>query len=335
MEEFIRKIPKILLHVHLEGTLQPELCFKLAKRNNIKIPYESVEDLEQAYDKLENLVDFLKLYYQGTNVLCKKEDYYDLTLDYLKVCVYNNVKHIELMFDPQAHTSRGVSLEDVITGINEALNYGKDNFNISFKIIMNFLRDLPLENALEVYKSSLIYRDLITAIGLDSDEINNPPSKFAKLFEIASKDGFKLCCHGGHDGDAIPYVSELLDLNLNRIDHGVKCTDNDDIFNRMKKLKIPMTICPISNVKIGPYNTINDHPVQKLYLNDFIISINCDDPAYLRSDICENFIECSKAFGWEKKDIVKLVNYSIQSSFMNEDEKLMFEKDLNTFLKSN
>lgn len=199
---------------------------------------------------------------------------------------------------------------------------------------MCFVRDLSLESALETYKIGLKYKDKITAIGLDSDEMNHPPSKFKELFKIAKKDGFKLTCHGGHDGDPIPYVSELLELNLNRIDHGVKCTEDEEIFEKMKKLKIPMTICPISNVKIGPYPSIKDHPVQKLYENGFVISINCDDPAYLDSDICENFIECSKAFEWKESDIVQLVNNSINSSFMTNDEKEIFKKALDEHLKN-
>lgn len=200
---------------------------------------------------------------------------------------------------------------------------------------MCFVRDLSLESAIETYKIGLQYKDKITAIGLDSDEINHPPSKFKKLFETAYKDGFKLVCHGGHDGDPTPYVSELLELNLNRIDHGVKVVENEELFEKMKKLKIPMTICPISNVKIGPYPTIKDHPVQKLYENGFVITINCDDPAYLNSDICENFMECAKAFGWKEYDIEQMVRNSINSSFMTRDEKENFNRILNDFLSNN
>jgi adenine deaminase len=246
----IRKIPKVLLHVHLEGTLTANMIFNLSKKNNLLLKYKDVSELKQEFDKLSNLEDFLKLYYEGSNVLCTKEDFFYISYEYMLICKENNVKHVEPFFDPQCHIMRGIEFSDIVDGIHEGLTKGKNDFGITFKLIMCIVRDLPLESAYEVLEKALNYKDKITGIGLDSNEIGNSPIKFKDIFKIAKQNGFKLCCHGGHDGDVDPYVTELLELELDRIDHGIKCIDDEKVMNKIKEMKIPLTVCPISNVKV-------------------------------------------------------------------------------------
>jgi adenine deaminase len=223
---------------------------KFSQKNKIEIPFKNEKEIQESYENLTNLNDFLKLYYQGTKVLTTEDDFYELTFQYLGTCFKNNVKHIEPFFDPQSHTKRGIKFEIILNGIYNALIEGEKKYKISFRLIMCILRDDSLEEGLLTLKESLKYKDKIFGIGLDSDEINHPPSKFKKLFEIAKREGFKLCAHGGHDGPAVPYVSELFELDLDRIDHGVTSIEDEGIKNELVNRGIPLTVCPISNVKV-------------------------------------------------------------------------------------
>jgi adenine deaminase len=230
--------------------MSPSLMMKFSQKNKIEIPFKNEKEIQESFENLTNLNDFLTLYYQGTKVLTTEEDFYELTFQYLGTCFKNNVKHIEPFFDPQSHTKRGIKLETVLNGIHKALLVGEKQYKISFRLIMCILRDDTLQEGLDTLKEALKYKDIIIGIGLDSDEINHPPSKFKKLFEVAKSEGFKLCAHGGHDGPATPYVSELFDLKLDRIDHGVTSIEDEDIMKELVVRGIPLTVCPISNVKV-------------------------------------------------------------------------------------
>eukprot|EP01080_Neovahlkampfia_damariscottae_P008346 gene8346-171_t len=328
----IHQIPKVLLHVHLEGTLEPNLMMKFSKKNDTEIPFKNEKEIQKEFEKLKNLNDFLDLYYQGTKVLCTKQDFYDLTFEYLKKCHKNNVRHIEPFFDAQSHTSRGIKFEYVVNGIYDALIDGEKQFKITFRLIMCILRDKSLEEGLLTLNESIKHKDKIFGIGLDSDEINHPPSKFKKLFNEAKKEGFKIFAHGGHDGDPVPYVSELLDLNLDRIDHGVTSVFDSNVLKEIVDRKIPLTVCPISNVKIGPFDDMKHHPINILYKAGAKVTINSDDPAYLLSDICENFESVVSVFNWKKRDILNVVINSIEVSFMTNEEKKSIIQEVNSFL---
>lgn len=331
MEKFIQGIPKVHLHLHLEGTIQPQMMFSLAKKNGVTLNYKSLEEVAEAYNKIYSLDSFLELYYIGGKVLCEKKDFYDLTFEYMKKCNEFNVKHIEPFFDPQPAVSRGVKFEDVLDGVYYALQDAKKDFGITSSLIMCVLRDLSEEDGIKMLKEAIKHKDKIIGIGLDSSEMNNPPSKFKNLFEMAEKEGFKLCMHAGEVGEPNPYLKEALAFNLDRIDHGIRCHEDEEVLNEIVKRKLPLTVCPMSNLKLVPIDEMKKHPIKKLMDAGVCVTINSDDPSYLGTDINENFIEVAKAHNLEMRDIVQLVFNSIDGSFMSKDEKELFKKNVKEF----
>lgn len=329
MEEFIRQIPKAELHLHIEGTLEPELHFKLADRNKIKIPYNTIEDIHKAYH-FENLQSFLDVYYAGTRVLIQEQDFYDLTWAYLVRAQQQNIRHVELFFDPETHTQRGVAFSTVVSGIHQALLDAQKKFNITSKIILCFLRDLSVDAAFETLQQALPFKEMITAVGLDSAEMNNPPSKFQQVFLEARHQGFLTVAHAGEEGPA-EYIWQALDLlKVSRIDHGVHCLDDDILVARLIKEQIPLTVCPLSNVKLCVYKSMADHPIKKMLELGLRVTVNSDDPAYFGGYVNENFMAIHQALGVTKQDIKQLAKNSFLSSFLTQAEKNRYCAEIDT-----
>ncbi|WP_417326976.1 adenosine deaminase [Halarcobacter sp.] len=322
IKEFIKKLPKAELHLHIEGSLEPELMFKLAKRNGIEIPYKTVEEVKEAYN-FTNLQSFLDIYYAGAKVLIEKQDFYDMTWDYILKCKEDNIIHTEIFFDPQTHTQRGISFETVILGIKEALEDAHKKLGISSKIIMCFLRHLSEEEAFETLEQSLPYKDYIIGVGLDSSELGNPPKKFEKVFNKAKEYGYKLVAHAGEEGD-ISYIEDALDLlHIERIDHGVQAINSEALMKRLKEEQIPLTVCPNSNIELKVFENYKQHNIKQLLDYGLNVTVNSDDPAYFKGYMNQNFFNLVDNITLTKEDIIKLVKNSFHSSFI--DEKLKQE----------
>ena len=320
MIELIKKLPKAELHLHIEGSLEPELMFRLAKKNNVEIPYDSVEDVRAAYN-FTNLQTFLDIYYAGANVLLTKDDFYDLTWEYILRCVEDNVIHTEIFFDPQTHTERGVPFEAVITGIKEALADAKAKYGITSCIIMCFLRHLSQEEAFKILEQALDYKDDIIGVGLDSSELGNPPSKFKEVFQKAKEEGFKLVAHAGEEAD-FSYIYEALDLlNINRIDHGVQSIKSPELMQRLKDEQMPLTVCPNSNIELKVFETYKEHNIKELLDYGLNISVNSDDPAYFKGYVNQNFINLYENLPITEDDVITLVKNSFKSAFISDELK--------------
>jgi len=330
MIEFIKNLPKAELHLHIEGSLEPDLMFKLAKKNKINIPYKNIEEVKNAYN-FTNLQSFLDIYYAGANVLITQDDFYDLTWAYILRCVENNIIHTEIFFDPQTHTSRGISFETVITGINEALEDAYKKFGITSNIIMCFLRHLSQEDALKTFEESLSYRHMIIGIGLDSSELGNPPSKFKEVFQKAQNEGFKLVAHAGEEAD-FSYIYEALDLlHIQRIDHGVQSINSSELMKRLKEEQIPLTVCPNSNIELKVFENYTQHNIKVLLDYGLNVTVNSDDPAYFKGYLNDNFINLYKNLDLSKEDILQLVRNSFVSSFISSELKNAYLKKLDDF----
>ncbi len=326
IEEFINTIPKAELHVHVEGTFEPELMFEIANRNNISLQFESVEELRQAYN-FNDLQSFLDIYYAGAKVLIHEKDFYDLTWAYLEKAFLQNVLHTEIMFDPQTHTLRGVEFKTVITGITNAMYDAKNKWGITSNLIMCFLRHLSEDDAFETFEAALDYKDLIIAVGLDSSEKGHPPSKFQRVFHRAIQMGFKTVAHAGEEGPA-EYVWEALDLlKVVRIDHGNNSLNDEKLIQKMVNLQIPLTICPLSNVKLKVVSDLKIHPLKKMHDAGLLATVNSDDPAYFGGYVNENFIAVANALSLSKEEVTVLAKNSFKASFLDEAVKLkMLEK---------
>jgi adenosine deaminase len=320
MAEFIRGLPKAELHLHLEGTLEPEMMFALADRNGITLPYPSVEALRAAYD-FRNLQDFLDLYYQGTKVLRERRDFYDLTWAYMEKSKRQAVAHAEVFFDPQAHTRRGVRFGDVIEGIDAALRDARIKLGMGSKLILCFLRDLSAADAMATLDAALPYRDRIVGVGLDSAEIGNPPSKFADVFARARREGLLTLAHAGEEGPA-EYVREAIDeLHVVRIDHGNRSLDDETLVNRLAAARIPLTLCPLSNIRLRVVEKLSDYPLRRMMEKGLLVTVNSDDPAYFGGYVNENYLAIQQALGLTREEIVTLARNSFEASFLGSEEK--------------
>ena len=326
--DFINKSPKTELHLHIEGSLEPELMFKLSKRNKVEIPFKNVDEIRSAYN-FSNLDSFLKIYYEGSNVLISEEDFFDLTWEYILRCKQDNIVHTEIFFDPQSHIPRGVSFETVINGIDKALKKAEKDFNISSKIIMCFLRHLDEESCFDVLKQACNHKDKIIGVGLDSSEKGNPPTKFKKLFEQAIKEGFLTVAHAGEEGPP-EYIWDSLNLlKIKRVDHGVQCLKDEKLVEKLVKDQIPLTVCPLSNVKLCVFDKLENHNLKKMLDKGLRVMVNSDDPAYFGGYLNKNLIETSKALNLKLEDVKKLIENSFKSSFLNEENKKDWLKKIN------
>ena len=318
--EFIKKVPKTELHLHIEGTLEPNQMFELAKRNNISIPFQNIQEVKAAYN-FSNLESFLKIYYEGAKVLIKEEDFFDLTWAYALKCKEDNIVHTEIFFDPQTHVNRGIDFETVINGIYKALQKANREFGLSFKIIMCFLRHLSEKSGFEILDQALIHKDKIFGVGLDSSEIGNPPKKFEKLFKKSIEEGFLTFAHAGEEGPP-EYIWDSINLlKVKRIDHGVQCLHDKKLVEKLRKNKIPLTVCPLSNIKLHVFDDLKEHNLKKMLGEKLMVMVNSDDPAYFGGYLNKNLIEIQSALGLSIDDIKTLIINSFKSSFISEEKK--------------
>ena len=318
--EFIKKVPKTELHLHIEGTLEPAHMFELAKRNNISIPFKNIQEVKAAYS-FSNLESFLKIYYEGAKVLIKEKDFFDLTWAYALKCKEDNIVHTEIFFDPQTHVNRGIDFEIVINGIYKALQKANREFGLSFKIIMCFLRHLSEKSGFEILEQALIHKDKIFGVGLDSSEIGNPPSKFKKLFKKSMEKGFLTFAHAGEEGPP-EYIWDSINLlNVKRIDHGVQCLQDKKLVEKLRNDKTPLTVCPLSNIKLHVFNNFKEHNLKKMLDEKLMVMVNSDDPAYFGGYLNKNLIEIQSALDLSIIDIKTLIINSFKSSFLSEEKK--------------
>ena len=317
---WLNKLPKVELHLHLEGSLEPELMFKLAQRNNIELPFETVEQVRCAYE-FNNLQDFLDIYYQGANVLQVEQDFYDLTWAYLKKCHQQNVVHVEPFFDPQTHTDRGVSFETVINGISKALKDGEDQLGITSKLIMCFLRHLSEEAAFATLMQVEPFLGRIIGVGLDSAEKGHPPEKFSRVFAKAREFDLLTVAHAGEEGPAEYVWTAIDDLKVSRIDHGVHSIDDPKLMTYLVETKMPLTVCPLSNTKLCVFEDMAQHTILDMLEKGVCVTVNSDDPAYFGGYMTENFVALAQALDMTKDQAKQLVLNSIEASFADEARK--------------
>ena len=363
IQHFIHGLPKAELHIHIEGSLEPELMFGLAKRNGIELPFASVEEVRKAY-QFENLQSFLDLYYQGATVLLREQDFYDLAFAYLRTAAAQNVRHAEIFFDrpdphgsrrlsfdlrtaaaqnvrhaeiffdPQTHTDRGVSFETVVHGLQRALDDARSKWGLSSKLILCFLRHLSVEAAMETLDRALPFRDSIVGVGLDSSELGHPPSKFQAVFERARDLGFWSVAHAGEEGPP-DYISQALDLlGVSRIDHGVRCLDDTNLVERLRESQTPLTVCPLSNVKLRVFDRLEDHNLKELLEAGLCATVNSDDPAYFGGYIDENYVAVQQALGLERSDLYRLARNAFEASFITAAKKKAFIEELDAYMQS-
>ncbi|MCE2962152.1 MAG: adenosine deaminase [Chitinophagales bacterium] len=331
IKEFISKIPKAELHLHIEGTLEPELFFELAKRNGISIPYTTVNELRSAY-QFDCLQDFLDIYYKGTQVLIHEQDFFNLTWAYLTKCKEQNVVHTEIMFDPQSHTDRGVAFETVINGISKACQKAKQECGISSFLIMSYLRHLSEESAFEILEMSKPFKHLIKAVGLDSSELGHPPSKFQRVFDASVKEGYIPLAHAGEEGPT-EYIWEAIDiLKIHRIDHGNRCLEDEKLIQEIMKRDLALKICPLSNKALQVVKDFKNHPLKKMLDLGLKVTVNSDDPAYFGGQLIANFEAITEELNLSKDEIVQLVRNSFQYALLSEDVKKIRLEELDKFL---
>jgi adenosine deaminase len=330
MNDFIQGLPKVELHLHIEGTLEPGLMFKLAERNDVRIPFHSVEEVKQAY-QFSNLQSFLDIYYRGASVLQKEQDFYDLAWEYFATTSKQNVRHAEIFFDPQTHTDRGIPFETVISGIHRAQEAAEEKFGLSSLLIMCFLRHLSPESALKTLEAAEPFADWIAGVGLDSSEVDRPPSLFIKVFEKARESGYRVVAHAGEEGPA-DYVWEALRLlRSERIDHGVRSMDDPELVQYLIKNRIPLTVCPLSNIKLKVFPSLKDHPLKQMLGLGLHVTINSDDPAYFGGYITENFLSAQKELDLTKQDLLKISMNAIEASFLEQECKQELRKELEEY----
>jgi adenosine deaminase len=320
LDTLINRLPKCELHIHIEGSLEPELVFALARRNGIKLPYASVEALRQAY-QFRNLQDFLDIYYQGMSVLITEQDFYDLAYAYLKRAHADNVRHVEMFFDPQGHTARGIAFETAVGGLHRAIADAGKNLGVRASLIMCFLRHLDEADAERTLDSALAHRDKIIGVGLDSSEAGNPPSKFKHVFGRARDAGFFLSAHAGEEGPA-SYVWEALDvLGVARIDHGNHSLDDDALVARLAREQVPLTVCPLSNLRLKVVADLAHHPLRRMMDRGLMVTVNSDDPAYFGGYVNQNYRAVSEALGLGRDVVAAIVRNGIRASLMSLSEK--------------
>lgn len=318
--DFARRLPKAELHLHIEGSLEPEMLVALARRNKISIPFKSVEEVRAAYE-FSNLQDFLDIYYQGMNVLRTEEDFFDLTMAYLNRARADNVRHAEIFFDPQGHTARGVPFTTAISGILTALKMSRAQFGMTSRLIMCFLRHLSEEEAFATLKEAEPWLDQLTGVGLDSSEVGHPPEKFARLFAAAKERGLKLCAHAGEEGPP-DYVRSALDiLKIDRLDHGNRSLEDDALVERLRMSEMTLTVCPLSNLKLCVVKEMRAHPLKRMLDLGLCATVNSDDPAYFGGYVMANFAAVIEALDLDADNIRMLTKNSFAGSFLSDGEK--------------
>ena len=321
--EFIKALPKAELHLHIEGSLEPELMLSLAEKNGITLPYATLADIEAAYH-FDDLQSFLDLYYLGAGVLIHEQDFYDLMWRYMLRCKAENIVHTEMMFDPQTHTDRGVSFATVLNGFCRAMDDAKEQWGQSSHLIMCFLRHLSEEDAIETLQLALPFKNRIKAVGLDSSEVGHPPEKFQRVFKMAADAGFLRVAHAGEEGPA-QYIHDAIGLlDVQRIDHGVRCVDDEVLVARLAASRMPLTVCPLSNVRLCVYDSMNEHPILDLLSQGVCVTVNSDDPSYFGGYLCENFEALAQALDMTQSQAIDLCRNSFEASFLDTVDKNRF-----------
>ncbi|WP_038169242.1 adenosine deaminase [Tomitella biformata] len=314
MIEFIRGLPKAELHLHIEGTLEPQMAFDLAKRNGVALPYANVEALTQAYN-FSDLQSFLNLYYACMDVLRRSEDFADLASAYLQRAAADGVQHVEMFFDPQAHVNRGIPLRVVIEGLSSAASAARERYGISVLLIACFLRDRPATEAMSTLEALAEHRDAIHGVGLDSAELGHPPSDFAEVFAAAGEMGLHRVAHAGEEGPP-DYIWQALDvLGVERVDHGIRAAEDPALLRRLAVDKIPLTVCPLSNVRLKCVENLSDHPLPALLDAGVVVTVNSDDPAYFGGYVVDNYVALQRAFDLDTATLEQLARNSLDASF--------------------
>ena len=320
LEQLAEKLPKAELHLHIEGTLEPEMVLRLAEKNGVELPYATADELTRLSD-FKDLQSFLDLYYQATAVLQTEQDFFDLTWAYLTQCQAENVMHTEIFFDPQSHTSRGIPFSAVVEGIHRALVQAEAELSISSRLIMCFLRHLPAQDALETWKAAEPYLDRIHGVGLDSSERDFPPRLFKEVFALARDAGLKTVAHAGEEGPPA-YIREALDLlQVSRIDHGVRITEDPALLAEVVERQVPLTVCPLSNTRLCVYDAMEDHPILSLLDQGVRVTVNSDDPAYFGGYVNNNFRAVIAALAPSREQIIQLAKNSFAASFLDQHDK--------------
>ncbi|TMC39462.1 MAG: adenosine deaminase [Chloroflexi bacterium] len=325
---FARDLPKAELHLHIEGTLEPELMFDLARRNGVSLPFASVDEVRRAY-VFSDLQSFLDIYYAGCRVLIQEQDFYDLAWAYLARAATQGVRHAEIFFDPQTHIDRGVPFEAVVTGIHRALQEGRTRLDITSGLILCFLRHLSAEAAMQTLNEALPYRDWILAVGLDSSEVGYPPAKFKDVYDRAREVGLLAVAHAGEEGPP-SYIWEALELlHARRIDHGVRCMEDERLMERLVEEQIPLTVC--SNVRLRVFPDLRSHPLKQLLDRGLLVTVNSDDPAYFGGYVGDNLQEVASALDLSREQVIALARNSFIASFISEEQKRRYLDELDRF----
>lgn len=334
MDRFITGLPKAELHVHIEGTFEPELMYALAQRNGVAFRYPSVEALREAY-RFGNLQDFLDLYYQGMGVLLHEQDFYDLAMAYFRRAAQQNVRHAEIFFDPQGHTDRAVPFQTMIDGLWRAKADAEQQFGMTVSMILCFLRHLDEASALKTLEEARPWRDRFIGVGLDSSEKGHPPSKFQRVFEAARKDGLKAVAHAGEEGPPA-YVWEALDLlHVDRIDHGNRALEDDRLVARLAAEKMPLTVCPLSNLRLCVIDSMAQHPMRKMLQAGLMATVNSDDPAYFGGYVTENYLAVQQALDLTRAEILTLAGNGFRAAFIDEAAKARHLAALDAYAPAN
>ena len=330
MRELLVDLPKAELHLHIEGTLEPDRAFAMARRNQVELPHEDEDALRRAY-VFEDLQSFLDVYYAACSVLVTERDFYDLTWAYLLRAAAQGVRHAEIFFDPQTHTDRGIAFGTVVDGITRALEDGERNLHVTSRLIMCFLRHLSAESAMATLETALPHRDAIVAVGLDSGEAGNPPEKFRAVFDRARAEGFLTVAHAGEEGPS-EYIWQALDLlGVRRVDHGVRCTEDDRLVERLVAEQVPLTVCPFSNVKLRVFPDLRHHNFRELLDRGLLVTINSDDPSYFGGYVADNYIGTADALGLSAEQMIQVARNSFVASFLPAAEQQQHLDAIDTF----
>jgi len=327
MNNLIKTLPKVELHLHIEGSFEPELMFEIGKRNNIELPYKTVEELREAYN-FSNLQDFLDIYYTGCNVLIHEQDFYDLTYAYFTKAKENNVMHSEIFSDPQSHTDRGIAFVSAVNGIRNAMKDAENNFGITSQLILSFLRHLSEDAAIEILEMAKEYKDEFVAIGLDSSEVGNPPQKFEKVYKMAAEQGYKKVAHAGEEGPTDYIWDSLSLLKIDRLDHGNRAMEDEKLLTKLKELNMGLTLCPLSNLKLKVVTDMRNHPIKKMLDLGLKVTVNSDDPAYFGGYMNDNFEAITEALDLSKEDLFKLTTNAIEVCWASKVRKITITKEL-------
>jgi len=318
--EFIKQLPKAELHLHIEGSLEPEQMMSLADKHGIDLPYKSLADIRSAY-RFNDLQSFLNLYYLGASVLIDEQDFYDLMWSYLCRCREEKIIHTEIMFDPQTHTDRGINFETVINGFDRAINDAKSQWGQSSSLIMSFLRHLSEDAAMQTLEAGLAFKDKIQSVGLDSAEVGYPPGKFERVYHRAAREGFLRVAHAGEEGPA-QYIRDAITLlDVQRIDHGVRCIDDASLVDELARSRMPLTVCPLSNVRLCVYDDMSQHPILELLDKGLCVTVNSDDPSYFGGYLNDNFNALSTSLSMTETQAIQLARNSFEASFLDDEKK--------------